>query len=262
MRHMTHPVPSFHMVHPVFVAKTSPERPYMIQGQVMGTCFSIGGRFFMTAGHVVEALRASSDSEPVIGITMEDRSVQGLRVDTMESFVGDIGILRAAEITDEQAGCIEALPWRLDVLPTFTTVRSIGYAYGLTIMPGDISLSLRGFEGCVSSSMERYHLPSSGEPPLPAYETTFQVPRGLSGAPLLLNTALEVHGVVIGNGMSRMLVKSTEEFIEEKNEKLVVEQYETLILGLARRSAWLMPIEVECMGTTVEAHLQSHGLLR
>src|SRR5687768_1522133 len=98
----------------------------------------------------------------------------------------------------------------------------------------------------------------------PSYELSFQCPRGLSGAPLLIRDAdsMLVTGFVIGIERTEMNVFTERETVTEENERVTVERYEALNLGIALQSRAVLdvgPFRV-LNGRTILQHLRRQAL--
>ena len=101
-------------------------------------------------------------------------------------------------------------------------------------------------------------------PDPPSYELSFQCPRGLSGAPLLIRhgDSMLITGIVIGNQRTEMLVFSERESVSDVKE-VITERFEALHLGIAlqcRAFLDLGPFGV-LNGRTIRQHLAQQDLL-
>jgi hypothetical protein len=91
------------------------------------------------------------------------------------------------------------------------------------------------------------------------YEVSFQVPRGLSGAPLLYPVDdLLVCGLVFGNSEHRMLVYRSEEVEEEGSVKASYQHWESLALGVAVTQTAIFQAKSTMLGTFIGDYLESH----
>jgi hypothetical protein len=218
--------------------------------QVCGTAFSIGGGFFATAEHV---LRTVSDYEaPQLGIPHPTRNGEWsyVNIDAVDLKPEvDLGILSA------KVPHFLIPPWDLVDRPMLSTVRSVGYPYALDDENGWIMF--RAFQGYITAL---YPWTAFSARPL-CYELSFQVPRGLSGAPLIMETESgpKVGGMLVGNRSTEMLVYTTKEVLKDKKET-VVERYESLQLGIAVRTISLLDLHSEILGGTIKEHLSTFEL--
>lgn len=221
---------------------------------VLGTAFHIGGGLFMTAGH---SLRNASDY-PHVGLGKTDGESwrwNALSTDTFEIVSDhDLGFFQV-----DRMGSLPSLSWCDRRLPMSSQVRSAGYAHSLDLERRHCNG--RVFSGYVVSD-PRVDVVAAR--PV-GYELSFQCPRGLSGAPVLVDTSAdtlpEIGGVVIGNQSMKMLVFSSAESIVEGGERTTVEQYEALQLGIAVSSIAVCDLRSRRAGGTVRAHLASHELV-
>jgi hypothetical protein len=95
-----------------------------------------------------------------------------------------------------------------------------------------------------------------------AYELSFGAPRGLSGAPVFRNTeSVQISGIVIGNSQSRMSILETEEVSDDGSSRTVVQQFESLTLGIAVQAAEVFEMTSELAGGKLGEHLILQKLL-
>jgi hypothetical protein len=215
--------------------------------QVYGTAFSIGGGFFLTAAHVIH----SAQENEWCGVGFTDKNKWNAFVfddtETIDEF--DLGIF-AAKIPE-----VKSFAWSLIELPMLESVQAVGYPYSLDIEQA--SINVRSFAGHVVSSRTFRGLKSKPR----IYELSFQCPRGLSGAPLLVfGNDQRVAGLVVGNHSTQMLVFSDKEVIKEPSQETIVERYESLQLGIAIESDAILDCNSRVLGDTLRNHLVKCGL--
>ena len=153
-------------------------------------------------------------------------------------------------------GTHKRLHWSDRQVPMGGNVTAVGYAYGFD--PDGTGFTGRIFSGTVVASRPFRRL--RAEPP--AYELSFQCPRGLSGAPLL-NEGLAVAGVVLGNQSTEMMIYATRERVSPEREH-VVERFEPLALGVAIQSRAVLELGFVFTilgGMTLREHLERSDLI-
>jgi len=52
----------YHLANPLFTGEKVAPNVYKIRSEVLGTAIFLGGGFFLTAGHVIDDMRANSDT--------------------------------------------------------------------------------------------------------------------------------------------------------------------------------------------------------
>jgi hypothetical protein len=248
---------------PLYLAEVLPDDRFSIRSAILGTCFSIGGHYMMTAGHVIHSLTPADGSIAIVGLWDPGQTgFKSARVTDREILPRDIGVLAVDFVYPESAHWFHRLRWNEQTLIGFDAVRCCGYAYGHHVAGGRQSVVLRCFQGHVVADLNEFELPGTKGDIFPVYELSFPAPRGLSGSPLLNSTgSVLVNGVIIGNSASEMLVYRSREVDQDAGTQTIVERYESLTLGIAVRPAAILPLTSRILGTTIEAHLFAHGLL-
>lgn len=208
----------------------------------------------LTAGHVVEELTAAAKAGKgvaSVGIFHPKSFKQfGLRVSDLEVLGCDIGLLKVDFQSPDQVDWLFPLWWDPFTSNMGTLVRSPGFAYGDHRVGDARYIVQRSFQGTIVADIGSYlPLGMTGEP-FGVFELSFGAPRGHSGAPLLHENG-RVMGVVIGNSKSRMLVLDSEELEESTGTKTVVQQYESLTLGIAVRASNAVTLMSHILGTTL-----------
>jgi len=254
------------IVAPIVFAQKWPGGVYSPWGEVRGSCFAIGGDYGLTAGHVVEALNVCpSDLGPVIAFRHQERWATA-EIQKTELLTADVGLVRFAFIESMDMPCPIALPWRLQMMPLLTTVKTIGYPYSLSYADGEARFTARAFLGHVVSTRLKYKPVGYQGHPFCAYELSYVAPEGLSGAPLLFGDGpTVVIGLIIGNNESKILVHHEscleKESDGEEAKTTVYEHYRYLHLGVSVMSSEIAKTRSELMGKSIGEHLEEHGLI-
>src|SRR6266542_1349729 len=217
----TGPVGGPHWATPIFRLDTT--RLHDVPGGIAGTTFPIGGDLFLTARHVVESVRESGGQLMLGRPNLARGDFFAFPASVSADWPGvDLTALHAPGMN------LAPLTWDAQTLPLFTRVRSVGFPMAFdteTIPPRVI---FRALEGIVSGL--KTHRLLSATPWI--YETSFQCPRGLSGAPLLRGETTSVVGCVIGNSQSFMEVSSTEEEVYDSDSGGVRIERERRVEGI------------------------------
>jgi len=248
---------------PLFSAEMNEKREFKLSGEIRGTCFSIGENYMLTAAHVASGLSCATDTCTVVGLINPDTGYfKGALVDEIEMLPCHIGLIRVQFIVPQSAHWFYVLKWVESNLNPFDNVRCMGFPYGMHTVEDSKSCVQRAFQGHIVSNLLQFKpLGYEGEP-FAVYELSFGAPRGLSGSPLL-NTqgTLTINGVIIGNSESRMLVLQSEERQTAEEGKTVVEQYESLRLGIAVRIDQIFQLKSQMLGKTIGEYLCSRILV-
>lgn len=236
----------FDYVFPVFIG-SEVMKPTVVEG----TAFGIGDGRFVTAAH---CLREGMKSGWMALGTTDGKQLRAWNIVAWE-LVDDYDL---AVFHADVSVPVKCFPWHAGQLPMTTTVKAAGYPYA--IEPGRDRMGIRSFVGHIVSATTFGRLPSDS----PSYELSFQCPRGLSGAPLLIRhgDSMLITGIVIGNQRTEMLVFSERESVSDLKE-VITERYEALQLGIALQSHALLdlgPFKV-LNGRTIRQHLAQQALL-
>jgi len=216
----------------------------------------------LTAMHVAAEISRSATRAMVIGIETPDGFFKAAYVSDIEDLGADLALMRVAFTIPESVRWFNQITWSRISLTPFTPVRAVGYAYGTHTIDDKTSVVVRGFPGTVVSYLNEFRPLSMQGPPFRAYELSFLAPRGLSGSPLLnAQGNLQIHGMIIGNAETRMMVFRSEERIQDSDNTTIVEQYEALVLGMAVSAEEILPRRSSLLGLTIEEHLAKHQLL-
>jgi hypothetical protein len=245
---------------PIFQAETKAGQIIPIPTALVGSCFALGGNYMMTAGHVAPSA-TDENRTLVVGIYRPDTGLDVATVTDVEQLGCDLAILRIDLDQSQMVDRFHRFGWSDAQLDTFTPVRSVGYAYGVQHVEDRHLTIVRGFQGHIVTRLARFKPAGMAGPPFEVYESSFVAPRGLSGA-LLTNTVGKavIHGVVIGNSESQMMIFRDEERVQTDRTH-TVERYEALTLGIAVPASEVFGQTSQLLGSTVYDHLNQHGLL-
>ena len=223
-------------------------------GPIEGTAFPLGGEFLLTAGHVVEELIASQAAGrgvPTVGIVHpESFEHLGIRISEFEVLAKDIGLLRVNFDSRDQENWLFPLFWDPFTHTLGEAVRSPGFAYGDHRVGDARYLVQRSFQGSIVANIDAYLPVGYSCDPFGVFELSFAAPRGHSGAPLLHMNG-RVMGVVIGNSKSRMRILDSEDIDESSGTRTIIEQYESLTLGVAVRAADVLAMHSSMLNKSI-----------
>jgi hypothetical protein len=225
----------------------------MTSRELAGTAFPIGGDLFLTARHVVEYV-GKNGGLLVLGRPNPSRGdFLAFDASVRADWPGvDLSAVHAPSVN------LAPLTWDTQILPLFTRVRSAGFPLAFNTETTPPRVIFRGLEGIVSGV--RTHRPLPAAPWV--YETSFQCPRGLSGAPLLREDTQSVAGCVIGNSQSFMEVSWTEEEIRDPHGEVVGIERERRVEGIYFGVAVCAKVIMDLLLSptlTVREHIVRHG---
>jgi hypothetical protein len=242
-------------------------RVFSATGEVAGTCFLLGGPFYLTAGHVVTR-RDDDDYRATVGF-LKSRSDNWHAADVVdvELLPDDLAIIQLATKGESAADAELAFPWVDGTLGPLTDVWTVGYAYGLHTVRDRPMVLQRAFRGHIVADPAEFEIPARSRDPFAAYELSFQAPRGLSGAPLLMGFGEHISdqsivGVVVGNSSSQMLVYAEEDVDVTGTRTVIVQHWERLNLGLAVQGQSILERHSQLLGQSIREFLSARGRLR
>lgn len=218
-----------------------------VPGDIVGTAFSIGGDFFITAGHVAKTF--AGRDVIAIGNQLGSQGHWETCLILKHEVLADLDL---AVLKTTPFDAAKSFPWSVDELTMNASVYAAGFPYALNNPAA--SITTRAFSGSICSLTRCDLLP---EKP-PVYELSFACPRGLSGAPLLQGQTLV--GVVIGNHVTEMIIYSEEEYDKDSESLTIYEKTESLHLGIAVRSNAIVDIQSDLLECTIGTHLRKHNL--
>lgn len=214
--------------------------------EIYGTAFSILNNNFITCAHTVEA--ALTHPVMAIGYLQKGES-KALQISKHELFqLNDSAIIQ----TDVEIPESIALKWVKQELNMLTDVCSFGYPYGWDSLHKQILV--RAFKGYISLRGRNHNYSKS-----PHYELSFQVPRGLSGGPVL--HANNICGMASGNEITEMVVFSQKEL---ENDGKIEKHYfktEALHTGIAMQTSSFLKLDSKLLGGDFETYLNKVGLM-
>jgi len=247
---------------PVFAGVEVDGGAFRIEGEVQGTAFALGGNYMLTARHVASGIPRSGKNQMVVGLQEPDGHFKAARVSSVEELDADLALLEVEFLVPGSDAWFHRFGWREAPIEPFEAVRTVGYAYGMQTIGDRKSVVVRGFQGHIVSRLTEFKPVGWTGSSFAVYELSFVAPRGLSGAPLMNSQGTAtVHGVVIGNSESKMMVFRSEERVNEPAGVTAVEQYEALTLGVAVVASEVLSQESRVLGSSIKQHLQAHGLL-
>ena len=239
---------AYNIVFPVFGGRMNDLNQF-VPTEIFGTAFYIGNNFFVTCCHTIKA--AQEQGVITLGYQNEDRTLSFAQVNSTELFEeNDSGIINAYI---ERA---KANPWLAQKLSMLNDVISIGYPYGFDNDKAEVLI--RSYKGHIVL-VGFYHLFNSN----PHYEISYQVPRGLSGGPLLFlyNNATVICGMTIGNQITEIVVNSFKEVDSINNKTTVYEKTEALHRGIAMQSISFFKTKSNLLGMTFYDYLTQNKLI-
>jgi hypothetical protein len=234
-----------------------------VTAEVLGSCFSIGGGFFLTAGHVVrEASAVVGAKVPVVGVPDPSGGFVGLAVEEGEDLGADVGVLRVAYAHSDYKDWFLTFPWRQSPLAQLEEAKTVGYAFGHTDVDGVLQIGPRAFQGYVVARRNRFKPPGMSGPAFSVYELSFAAPTGLSGAPLFgPDMPSRIVGLVVGNTETEMCVYRSSETLSDGATVESVSREEMLRLGIAVEVGTLLTLGSSLLGGALADHLRKHALL-
>ena len=167
------------------------------------------------------------------------------RTETNDTF--DVAVFETSKLE------VSAHAWSLDGMLLGAPMLTAGFPHALDVEMKTVTI--RVFRGHIVAATR-----SANARAVPAvYELSFQCPRGLSGAALLLDDTypfLNV-GMVIGNATVEMPVLRS----RERDGNQVIDHMDVMHLGIALPAQSISEIRFDLLGGTVQDHLRRHGLL-
>jgi hypothetical protein len=259
-------ISAYDVLLPVFSARPAATRVFSATGEVAGTCFLLGGPFYLTAGHVV-AKRDDGYRPTVAFRKSEDDNWHAAEVVDVELLPDDLAVIQLATKRDSAPESELAFPWLDATVAPLTDVWTAGYAYGLHAVRDQSRVLQRAFRGHVVADPREFEIPARARDPFAAYELSFQAPRGLSGAPLLMGFGRHISdqsivGVVVGNSSSQMLVYAEEDIDVSGTQTNIVQHWERLNLGLAVQGESILGRRSQLLGRSLREFLAARGRLR
>ena len=237
---------AYDIVFPVFGGKI--DEKGFLPHEIYGTAFYIGNDFFVTCAHTIQ--NADSHEEIAIGYQNDKGSMSFSNVSGSEIFEkNDSGILQTH--ISRATPC----PWRNDKLVMLDDVISVGFPYGLD--RENLEILVRSFKGHISLVGYNHNFNKN-----PHYELSYQIPKGLSGGPLLFeNKGLQICGVTIGNEITEMIVNSFQEKDQDGDKLVIYEKTEALHRGIAMQTQSFFELKSDLLSSTFIDYLTNQKLL-
>ena len=244
---------------PVYVTQRREDGMLDLKGEIFGTCFAVTPEVFLTAGHVVESVANAPHGQPTIGLFDGAGFRQwGAPIEDTEVLPCDLGLLRAGKAPEPIANHVLPLVWSEEPLGWCDDVETYGYAFGIH-RGAKATVVLRAFKGQVVADPVDF---VRGSDSFHVYELSFQAPVGLSGAPLFTRNQkqqLHVHGVIIGNSSSSMLVFRAQEQLVEPAGVVITERHESLSMGIAVHGSVILATGSRILDSTIGEVLRAAG---
>jgi len=220
---------------PVVVA-TKNKNNFIIN-DVYGTASYIGNGCFITAGHTVK--NASQIGSFGIGYAGKNETawkyLSAINHEIFEEI--DLAIIKCNIFNTEIKSAKIASKFDPDLL---ADVYTCGFPHAYD--KHNKTLRTRALKGYIVSYGKFFEL----RKPVLGYELSFNCPRGISGAPLMLKNKGNIPiviGYIIGNTITEILVNEEREKNKDGNEITVYEKMETTRFGLAVSISELKNIE-------------------
>jgi hypothetical protein len=251
------------VVLPVQRAERFDGQRFGVTAEVLGTCFSVGGGYFVTAGHVLrEASAVVGTKVPVVGVRDPSGGFMGLAVEDGEELGADAAILKVACADSEYKDWFLTFPWREQPLAQLEPAKTVGYAFGHHEIDGVLQIGPRAFQGYVVSRRDRFRLLGMSGPPFSVYELSFAAPTGLSGSPLFgPDMPSRVAGLVVGNTETQMCVYRSTETVSDGASVKSVSHDQLYCIGIAVQVSTLLSLRSSLLGRVLADHLRHHALL-
>lgn len=228
--------------------------------RLCGTACSIGGGYFLTAGHVVEAARQSRSFGLGYGVPGKHAVRIAYAGDSEVDDDLDLGVI---EPMAEVPRPVTTFLWSTERRSMLHDVQTIGFPHGHD--PEQATFTPRAFKGYIVSS----HRSSDRANDPRHYELSFSCPKQISGAPVMSlhatgpNKPPMVVGVILGNSETGVTLGGYSE--ESTGEDGMVERFERTDIkhfGIAISTASMIGFESELLGNTVIKHLRTQGYLQ
>jgi hypothetical protein len=221
---------------------------------ICGSAFALSPGLFMTAAHVLDGDRKDFSLGTRVGTGPYQFKVWPVL--DWDLIAGADVALVACDLP--HARC---LPWYTKEVDMLTDVLAFGYPFAVDLH--NLRLRARAMKGHVVCADDAGATELPGVPRI--YELSFQSPRGLSGAPLLLPTkqGLLVGGVVVANRTTSLQLLTEEETITEESAghttRTVVERHEVMHLGMAVQSQSILTLSSRMIGGTIGSIFAANG---
>lgn len=226
------------------------EKGNFVPHEIYGTAFYINNNFFLTCGHTIN--NARSMGVIVLGFLNEDGTLSYSKVEDFEIFEkNDTGLIYA------NIPNAVAYPWFNQKLAMLNNVVSTGFPYGYDKINNQVLM--RGFKGHITMVGYNHNFSKS-----PHYELSYQIPRGLSGGPLIFihNNNHFICGITIGNEITEMIVDSFKEKTQEGDQLTIYERSEAFHRGIAIQTASFYDINSRILKMTFLDYLKINDMIK
>lgn len=236
------------------VAATKHNNNFIIIG-VFGTASYIGNGFFITAGHTIK--NAAEIESFGIGYAGKNEKAWKFLPKVDYEYFEDID-LAIIKCNIESIGFKIIKVAKEYKFALLDNVYSCGFPHAYD--KHNKTLRTRALKGYIVSAGKFFELKS----PINGYELSFNCPRGISGAPLMLKNKEKVPiviGYIIGNTISEILVYQEREKNSDGYETTVYEKMETTRFGLAVSVKELMQKKSRLLGTDLISYFTDNDLI-
>jgi V8-like Glu-specific endopeptidase len=222
--------------------------------QVYGTAFYIGNNLFLTAGHCLSKIKERQFLG--VGYPQPSKTELGLVAfkygETFDEY--DVALVE----TDRDVPHIEIQKWSLDVVTSLHDVWTAGYPHALDISDMGF-VAQRAFKGHTVSHIPFKRLPKGGF--VDAYELSFMVPKGISGAPVFSSGSTTILGMILG--MKETGMEVCREFEASDDGKIAEFVYSRQIMyyGVAVTAQAIAKIHSKKLGSTIGEYLKQENLI-
>lgn len=213
--------------------------------ELFGSASYIGDSFFITAGHTIK--NATEKGGCRIGI--KSASSNEINIEYIKDFELfeeiDISIF---SISASPKGILP-FPIKMQPLNMLDDIIAVGYPHGFDNQTG--LLRPRSLKGYIVNQGPLFVFPNKPN----AYELSFQCPKGLSGAPILiLDHELETYisyGYIVGNTNTEIIVFKEKEVINDGKE-ITYEKSESTKFGIAIQASELRHYKSKFIGDIIK----------
>ena len=203
-----------------------------IPKRLLGTAFFVeSSRTFLTAWHVIEDARQAQAEGDRISLVVSDGRTKFLSI--VEVFRPNVLADIAIGLVDQDTSSLLSLSSERSALGK--AVYCLGYPIHLfCVSHADMkfSIPLRFMRGHIQSDVWADHDFLQTRQAVDYYELNFATPRGVSGAPVLLEDTNTVIGICVGTRRGEKL-----DYIEERRPGEETKVYEIEHIGIAQMSS-------------------------
>lgn len=203
--------------------------------EIIGTAFSIGNYFYLTASHVLANLDQEYDYG--IGVPGSDKKWKSFKIGKIElNSNADVAIFECTYKTTK------VFQWQSKYLNNLTDVVTSGYPHSFDNIAKQIYL--RAFKGYIIT--KRYFDFKTSKNIV--YELSFPCPKGISGSFLLDDNEGFICGLIIGNSKTSIEISYEKEELIEESKDYIYHKTETSSYGIAIASNSIIELKFEMLG--------------